>query len=96
MIQEFVLEGFKCFGIVHVLTCINMLINFCVVLHAYFNITQTYSDFHSCKNDNFQMKNCDIFLIFAQNINHGYTLVPPHLVGFNECPPSIFRAKIRK
>ena len=25
--------------------------------------------FHGCKNDNFQMKNCDIFLIFAQNIN---------------------------
>ena len=21
--------------------------------------------FHDCKNDNFQMKNCDIFLIFA-------------------------------
>ena len=30
--------------------------------------------FHSCKNDNFQMKNCDIF---AQNIDHGYTLEPP-------------------
>ena len=24
--------------------------------------------FHGCKNDNFQMKNCDIFLDFAQNI----------------------------
>ena len=32
--------------------------------------------FHSCKNDNFQMKNCDIFLIFAQNIDRGYTLEP--------------------
>ena len=30
--------------------------------------------FHGCKNDNFQMKNCDIFLIFAQNIDCGYTL----------------------
>ena len=30
--------------------------------------------FHGCKNDNFQMKNCDIFLIFAQNIDRGYTL----------------------
>ena len=29
------------------------------------------------KNDNFQMKNCDIFLIFAQNIDCGYTLEPP-------------------
>ena len=31
-----------------------------------------------CKNDYFQMKNCDIFLIFAQNIDFGYTLEPPH------------------
>ena len=27
--------------------------------------------FHGCKNDIFQMKNCDIFLIFAQNIDRG-------------------------
>ena len=33
--------------------------------------------FHSCKNDKFQMINCNIFLIFAQNIDHGYTLEPP-------------------
>ena len=33
--------------------------------------------FHGCKNDKFQMKNCDIFLIFAQNIDLGYTLEPP-------------------
>ena len=28
----------------------------------------------SAKNDNFQMKNCDIFFIFAQNIGRRYTL----------------------
>ena len=33
--------------------------------------------FHGCKNDNFQMKNSDVFLIFAQNIDCGYTLEPP-------------------
>ena len=33
--------------------------------------------FHGCKNDNFQMKFFDIFLIFAQNIDCGYTLEPP-------------------
>ena len=33
--------------------------------------------FHDYKNDNFRMKNCDIFLIFAQNIDCGYTLEPP-------------------
>ena len=30
------------------------------------------------KKDNFQMKNCDIFLIFTQNIDCGYTLEQPH------------------
>ena len=25
--------------------------------------------FHGCKKDNFQMKKCDVFLIFAQNID---------------------------
>ena len=34
--------------------------------------------FHGCKNVNFQMKNYNIFLIFAQNIDCGYTLEPPH------------------
>ena len=33
--------------------------------------------FHGYKNDYFQMKKCDIFLIFAQNIDCGYTLEPP-------------------
>ena len=34
--------------------------------------------FHGCKNGYFRMKNCDIFLIFAQNIDRGYTLETPH------------------
>ena len=33
--------------------------------------------FHGCKN-NFQMKNCDIFLVFALNIDCGYMLELPH------------------
>ena len=33
--------------------------------------------FHGYKNDYFQMKKCNIFLIFAQNIYCGYTLEPP-------------------
>ena len=46
------------------------------------NITQTclyniQQYFTAVKNNNFQMKNCDIFLIFAQNIDCGYTLEPP-------------------
>ena len=34
--------------------------------------------FHDCKNDSFQRKKCVSFLIFAQNIDRGYTLEPPH------------------
>ena len=41
------------------------------------------------KNENFQWKFFDIFLIFAQNIDCGCTLEPPH---HNLC----FGAKIRK
>ena len=33
--------------------------------------------FTAVKNDDFQMKNCNMFLIFAQNIDFGYTLEPP-------------------
>ena len=33
--------------------------------------------FYGFNNDNFQMKNCNIFHIFAQNIDCGYTLEPP-------------------
>ena len=44
----------------------------------YANMSVQYSAiFHGCKNDNFQMKIFDIFLIFAQNIDCGYTLEPP-------------------
>ena len=40
----------------------------CLATH-YENIPMQYTAiFHGCKNVNFQMKNSDIFLIFAQNI----------------------------
>ena len=44
----------------------------------YVNISVQYTAiFHGCKKDNFQMKNYDVFLIFAQNNDCGYTLEPP-------------------
>ena len=44
----------------------------------YANMSVQYTAiFHGCKNDNFQMKIFDFFLIFAQNIDCGYTLEPP-------------------
>ena len=61
------------------------------VLSHYENTPMQYTAiFHGCKNDNFQMKKCDNFLIFAQNIDCGYTLEPPHGGGSNEYPQSMF------
>ena len=52
-----------------------------------------YSNFFRSKIDNFQRKIFDIFLIFAQNIDCGYTLGEAVLTRtHNLC----FRAKIRK
>ena len=50
-----------------------------LVLFHYENMSMLYTaTFHGLKKNNFQMKNCDIFLIFAQNMDCGYTLEPPH------------------
>ena len=51
--------------------------------------------FLALKLENFQLKNSDIFFIFAENIDCGYTLEPPGLEAVltsNLC----FGAKIRK
>ena len=52
--------------------------------------------FLSLKNENFQQKIFDIFLIFAQNIDCGYTLEPPRRGGSNEYPQSMFWSKNKK
>ena len=49
--------------------------------------------FKVIKNENFPLKNFDIFLIFAQNIDCGYTLEPPHRGGSKE---SMFWRKNKK
>ena len=49
-----------------------------------------------CENENFHWKIFDIFLIFAQNIDCGYTLEPPHRGGSNEYPQSMFWSKNKK
>ena len=53
----------------------------CRFSNHYENTPMQYTSlFHGCKNDNFQMnncdENCDIFLFFAHNIDRGYTLEP--------------------
>ena len=52
--------------------------------------------FHASKNDNFHLKFFDYFLIFAQNIDCGYTLEPPHRGGSNEYTQSMFWSKNKK
>ena len=49
------------------------------------------------KIENFQLKNFDIFLIFAQNIDCGYTLEPPRRGAVLTSTHNLcFEAKIRK
>ena len=48
------------------------------------------------KNEKFHQKNFDIFLIFAQNIDCGYTLEPPRRGGSNEYPQFMFWSKNKK
>ena len=52
--------------------------------------------FTTKKNENFQIKNSDIFLISAQNIDCGYSLEPPHRGGSNEYPQPMFLSRNKK
>ena len=49
-----------------------------ILEHYAHNPIQYTAILHSCKNVNFQLKNFDVFLIFAQNIDCEYSLEPPH------------------
>ena len=61
----------------------------------YENLPEQYTDFLLVvKNENFQQKTFDIFLIFASNIGCGYMLEHPRRGGSN--PQSMFGAKIKK
>ena len=52
--------------------------------------------FSALQIENFQLKKFDIILIFAQNIDCGYTLEPPRRGGSNEYPQSMFWSKNKK
>ena len=60
------------------------------------HVHMIYSNFFRSKIDNFQRNIFDIFLIFAQNIDCGYTLEPPRRGGSNEYPQSMFLSKNKK
>ena len=52
---------------------LDIYLNYPLRKHAYSNILRILPP----KYENFQMKNSDIFLISAQNIDCGYSLEPP-------------------
>ena len=58
--------------------------------HAYSNILKILP------SENFQIKNYDIFLISAQNIDCGYSLEPPRRGGSNQYPQSMFSSKTKE
>ena len=63
----------------------------------YENLPMQYTEIFSfCKNKKIHRKNFDIFLIFAQNKDCGYTLEPPRRGGSNEYPQSMFWSKNKK
>ena len=69
--------------------------NFLLSSNHYENISMLYTAiFHGCKNGNLQMKKCDIFPIFAQNIDRGYSLKTEAVLTSTH--DLCFRAKIRK
>ena len=57
---------------------------------------QYTATFSAVKIENFFRKIFEIFNIFAQNIDRGYTLEPPHQGGSNEYPQSMFWSKNKK
>ena len=57
---------------------------------------QIYWKLYHQKNENFQIKNSDIFHIYAQNIDCGYSLEPPRRGGSNEYPQSMFLSRNTK
>ena len=60
--------------------------------HAYLNILKNLPP----KNENFQIKNSDIFHISAQKLDCGYSLEPPPRGGSNEYPQSMFLSRNKK
>ena len=57
----------------------------------YENLPMQYTFFYSAvKIENFVGKKCDIFLIFAQNIDCGYMLEQHRRGGSNEYVPTIY------
>ena len=73
-----------------------LLVMSCLLVAIYSHITKTCPCNIQRIFENFLLKNLDIFLIFAQNIDCGFTLEPPRRGGSNEYPQSMFWSKNKK
>ena len=69
-----------------------VLLSFPLRKHTYSNILKLLQP----KNENFQIKNSDIFYLSAQNIDCGYSLEPPRRGGSNEHPQSTLLSRNKK
>ena len=69
---------------------------FLIIDHYENTPIQIHCKCYRWKYENIKMKNCDIFLIFAQNIDLGYSLEPPRWGGSNEYPQSMFSTRNKK
>ena len=71
-----------------------MSMQYTAIFHSrkhYENMSMQYTAiFHGSKNEKNLDKKIDDFRIFAQSIDCGYTLEPPHRGGSNEYPQSMF------
>ena len=56
----------------------------------------TYGCVFSCKNRNIHQKDVDVFIVFAQNIDCGYTIEPPRRGGSNKYQQSMFWIENKK
>ena len=75
---------------------LSLLLQLCQKGH-YENLPMQYTEiFCALKIEIFQLKNFDIFLIFAQNIVCGYMLELPRRGGSNEYPQSMFWSRNKK
>ena len=68
----------------------------CSILVPHVHYENLPENFLRSKLENFQVKKFDIFLIFAENIDCGYTLEPPCRGGSNENLQSMFWSKNEK
>ena len=66
------------------------------LLYSHYENMQYTEIFSAVKIENFTRTILIFFLIFAQNIDCGYTLEPPRRGSSNEYPQSMFWSKIRK